>query len=124
MITSIVLGFPAEWRCTVTVERPTSGQWGLPGEPTRHTVPDCMVSAIQSEEEAQSRSDDPDTSAWLYAPVGADFQSIDRVLVPSSPIRPSGWFRVTGKPRSTPLGLVVPLGEAVTLSDGDSEVHP
>lgn len=105
--------FPSSWRTPVTVER--SGGRDPKGNPlptTEHTVPDCLVSNQTSAEEALSRSDAPETSAWVYAPPGADFTSTDVVVVPESvPPRlwPSGRFQVSGEPDFGPLGTRVPL---------------
>lgn len=130
MIRDIVLSLPREWRCTVVVERPTQGQYGYPGTPQLHTVADCLVAARRSDEDVAARTYDPETVAWLHAPVGADFASTDTVVVPGpagteqeladgttlqgsgKTIRPWGRFRVTGEPDWTPLGVAVPLGRA------------
>lgn len=107
---SVVRAFPGWWRCTVTVRR--SGGRDPRGNPlpvVEHAVADCMVSTEASAEEAQSRSDAPETSAWLYALPGADFRSSDQVVVPDSPYWPSGQFQVTGEPAKTPLGVRVAL---------------
>lgn len=105
--------FPSSWRCTVTVERPggrdPKGNL-LPG--TSHEVRDCLVTTQTSEEEPQSRAEAPETSAYVYAPAGADFRSTDAVVVPESvPPRlwPSGRFQVSGDVDFGPLGARVPL---------------
>ncbi len=107
--------FPGEWLVSVTVTR--SGGTDRKGNPlpaTEHTVDDCLVSTQTSAEEALARSDRPDTTAWLYAPAGADFTSTDTVTVPPSPKRlwPDGVFTVNGRPDVGPLGVRVQLREA------------
>lgn len=105
--------FPAAWRTTVTVHRgggrdPKGNP--IPGED--HEVADCLVTTQSSTEEPQSRSEAPETTAYIYAPAGADFRSTDAVTVPESvpPRRwPSGRFQVSGEPGFGPLGVRVPL---------------
>lgn len=111
MSRNVVLLLPDEWRCTVTVERPAgTDRFGLPLPPAPpHEVGDCLVAPGASEEDIASRRVDPDTVATLYGPVGADFSSLDTVIVPPSPIRPSGRFRVSGEVGRWPLGTTVPL---------------
>ena len=102
--------FPAEWRVTVTVRR--SGGRDPRGNPlpeTTHEVEDCLVSTQSSVEEPQSRSEAPDTSAYVYAPAGSDFISTDRIEVPPGPFWPSGSFQVSGEPDKGPLGVRVPM---------------
>lgn len=107
---SVTQHFPAHWRFVADVER-TGGRdpKGVPLPSTFHEVPDCLLGTIASEE--QIRSDDPDTTAWIYAPTGADFRANDIVRVPESPFWLSGRFVVTGRPSPTPLGVSVPLRE-------------
>jgi len=110
VIRSVTRVFPPSWRFTAVVER--SGgrdEFGVPLDSVSHEVTDCLIGTATSEE--QARSDSPDTTAWLYAPVGADFRANDRVIVPDSPVRLSGVFVVTGRPTPSPLGVSVPLRE-------------
>lgn len=110
MTSSVVLGFPPQWRFTAEVTRPGgTDPRGNPLPGTVHEVPDCMASTQSSVEEPQSRSDAPETVAWLLAPVGADVTSVDRVDIPDSPLWPSGRFQVSGEPDKGPLGVRVPL---------------
>lgn len=111
MITSVSSAFPASWRFTAVVER-SGGRddKGIPLPGTSHEVADCLISTTASED--QVRSDHPDTTAWLYGPVGADFKANDIVIVPESPLWLHGRFIVTGRPSPTPLGVSVPLKEA------------
>lgn len=110
MITSVTRSFPASWRFSVAVERsPGRDEYGVPLPAVEHEVSDCMVSTTASED--QARSDHPDTTAWLYAPVGADFKATDTVVIPASPLWVHGRFVVTGRPSPTPLGMSVPLKE-------------
>lgn len=111
MSVSVTSLLPSSWRFTVLVER--SGgrdEFGVPMPGTSHQVADCLISTTASDE--QARSDSPDTTAWIYAPIGADFQANDQVTVPPSPLWLSGRFKVTGRPSPTPLGVSVPLKEA------------
>ena len=110
---SITAQFPAHWRVTVKVHR--SGGRDPKGNPlpgTTHEVPDCLVTTQSSQDEPESRSEAPDTSAYVYGPAGGDFRSTDDVEVPESvPPRlwPSGMFHVSGEPDFGPLGVRVPL---------------
>jgi len=81
----------------------------LPG--TTHTVPGCLVTTQRTTEEPASRSDLPETTAWLFASPGADFQPQDVVTVPDDGrrIRPTGRFVVNGDPDFGQLGCRVPL---------------
>lgn len=107
---SVTAQFPVSWRVTVTVERGGGADpKGIPLPVTEYTVADCLVSTIASEE--QSRSDDPTTTCWLYAPEGSVFEPTDRVVVPPGAFWPSGRFQLTGKPSPFPLGVSVPLRE-------------
>ena len=111
MTVSVTSLFPSSWRFTAVVER--SGgrdEFGVPLPGVSHEVEDCLISTTASEE--QVRSESPETTAWIYAPVGADFQANDLVIVPESPLWLSGRFEVTGRPSPTPLGVSVPLKEA------------
>lgn len=115
-VTSVVQLLPAQWRCTVTVHR--SGGRDPRGNPlpgTSHTVANCLISTQSSRDEPQSRSEAPDTMAYLYGPAGADFRSTDDIEVPESvPPRlwPSGLFHVSGEPDFGPMGVRVPLRRA------------
>ena len=110
-VVSVSSIFPPAWRFAASVERPGGrDEFGVPIPGTVHTVADCLISTTASEE--QVRSDSPDTTAWIYAPVGADFRANDMVTVPESPLWLSGRFKVTGRPSPTPLGVSVPLKEA------------
>ena len=107
---SITARFPSHWQTSVDVDR--SGGTDPKGNPlpgSSHTVPDCLVTTQTTEEEPQSRSDLPETTAWLYAAPGADFVSQDRVTVPPGPLWPHGRFYVNGDPDFGPLGTRVPL---------------
>ena len=109
-VVSVSSIFPPSWRFVAVVER--SGgrdEFGVPLPAESHSVADCLISTTASEE--QVRSDHPDTTAWIYAPVGADFRANDVVTVPESPLWLSGRFKVTGRPSPTPLGVSVPLKE-------------
>lgn len=107
---SINSRFPPEWLVTVTVHR-TGGTdpKGIPLPSTEHTVADCLVSTQESED--VQRSDAPDTTCWLYAPEGSNFEATDVVEVPDGPLWPSGRFSLTGDPSPFPLGVRVPLKE-------------
>lgn len=107
---SITSRFPASWRVTVTVKRGGGlDPKGIPTPTTEHEVADCLVSTTASEE--QARSDAPETTVWVWAPEGSDFESTDRVVIPDGPLWPSGEFELTGKPSKFPLGVSVPLRE-------------
>src|SRR5699024_5932784 len=109
-VVSVSSIFPPAWRFVASVERPGGrDEIGVPIPGTVHTVADCLISTTASEE--QVLSDHPDTTAWIYAPVGADFSASDVVTVPESTLWLSGRFKVTGCPSSTPLGVSVPLRE-------------
>src|SRR5699024_8521506 len=109
-VVSVSSIFPPAWRFVASVERPGGrDEFGVPIPGTEHKVSDCLISTTASED--QVRSDSPDTTAWLYGPVGADFQANDRVTVPESPLWLNGVFVVTGRPSPTPLGVSVPLRE-------------
>src|SRR5699024_7588774 len=102
--------FPPAWRVVASVERPAGrDEFGVPIPGTVHTVAECLISTTASEE--QVRSYHPDTTAWICAPVGAEFRANDMVTVPESPLWLSGRFKVTGRPSPTPLGVSVPLRE-------------
>lgn len=110
MILSVTTAFPPSWRFVAVVDRPGGrDEFGVPLPGSSHSVSNCLISTTASDE--QVRSDSPDTTAWLYAPVGADFRSGDRVTVPESPLWLNGVFVVTGRPSPTPLGVSVPLRE-------------
>jgi hypothetical protein len=116
MSLSVAERMPPFWRTPVTVRR--SGGRDPKGNPlpgSTHTVPDCLISTQSSADEPQSRSEAPETTAYLYAPAGADFRSTDDIEVPESvPPRlwPSGMFHVSGEPDYTPMGVRVPLRRA------------
>lgn len=111
MSVSVTSVFPPSWRFVATVERPGGrDEFGVPIPGAEHAVKDCLISTSASED--QVRSDSPETTAWIYAPVGADFKANDLVTVPESPLWLSGRFKVTGRPSPTPLGMSVPLMEA------------
>lgn len=107
---SVTRGFPSSWRVTVNVQRSGgTDPKGIPLPTTEHEVADCLVSRDASEE--QARMSDPETTCWLYAPVGSDFATGDIVEIPPGPYWPSGTHQATGRPSPYPLGMSVPLKE-------------
>ena len=109
-VVNVVSKFPAAWLTDVEVKR--SGGTDPRGNPlpgTTHTVGPCLVSTQSTEEE--SRTDLPDTSAYIFADPGADFAPNDEVTVPKGdpPLWPHGRFIVNGDPGFTPLGTRVQL---------------
>lgn len=107
---SLASRFPGHWLVEVTVDR--SGGTDpkgnlLPG--SSHTVPECLVSTQTSAEDPQSRSDLPESTAWIHTAPGANFQSMDRVTVPEGSLWPHGRFVVNGDPDFWPLGTRVGL---------------
>lgn len=110
MLTSVTRNFPTSWRFTAAVERSGgTDKWGALLPTVTHFVDDCMISSIRSDD--LPRSDDPETTAWIHAPLDADFMATDVVEVPTQPGLLRGRFIVTGRPAPTPLGTAVPLRE-------------
>lgn len=108
-IIDVTRQFPAEWRTPAEVYRRTTDRYGNTTEEFSHTIEDCLISTQESDEEPQSRSVTPDTTAFLYTPAGVDILSSDHIKIPPSMYWPSGDFQVDGEPDRTPLGTRVPL---------------
>jgi len=108
-MTSIVERFPPEWLTDVTVVRSGgSDPKGNPLPATEHEIGPCLVSTDASTEDVSSRSDAPETTAYLFTPPGVKVLSTDRLRIPPG-LWPSGDFQVSGEPSPTPLGVRVPL---------------
>lgn len=104
---SVTAMFPASWRCTVVVSRTGRNSDGDPVPPSKHDVPDCLV-ARRSTSDPIDRSELTDTSAVLYAPIGADVISTDQITVPAGhPM--AGTYAVDGDPGGWALGVEVPI---------------
>lgn len=113
MITSVVLGFPADWRFAVTVKRGGGlDRFNKPIPSTTHTVADCLIGSA-STDEVEAFSAVATLDAVLYAPVGSDFRGTDQIQSPATTWRPAAKWRAAGDPIFTPLGTKVPLSKDV-----------
>lgn len=100
------------WKVDVEVKR--SGGRDAKGDPTpstTHTEPDVLVVPSESTEPIRERTENPSTSAVAYLQVGANIQSVDRVIVPAGHWM-AGTYEVVGDPGFYPLGTVVGLRRA------------
>lgn len=99
--------FPAAWKTDITVTRGGRDPKGNPLPDVTHVVNGCMV-GWRATTDPVDRSDLTADDAIIYAPVGADFRSGDRLSIPAGPW-PSGQWRVAGSAKPWVLGTEVPI---------------
>lgn len=109
-VASLLLAYPPEWRCDVTVVRGGRDEDGNPIPPSRHVVTDCVIGP-RATKDPIDRSDVPDTGVTLYGPPRMDVRSTDRIEVPDGHFMP-GVYEVDGTPGFWPLGTEVYMKQA------------